>query len=103
MFDVGFSELILIGLVVLVVFGPNQLPKLVREISFWIRKMQSFAASAQSEVERELQVVELRESLRQKKETFEQGLNALPIKHPTQWLPRPPGLNNIPQKDTDQA
>lgn len=92
MFDVGFSELILIGLVALLVFGPERLPKLVRETSFWIRKVRGVVTSARSEIERELQLAELRESLQQKRQTVEKELNSVEIKHPTQWLPRPPEL-----------
>ena len=98
MFDVGFSELVLIALVALLVFGPERLPKLVRETSFWIRKIRGAVTSARSEIERELQLAELRESLQQQRQTVEKELNSVEIKHPTQWLPRPPGL----EKSSDQ-
>ncbi|MFM8445383.1 MAG: Sec-independent protein translocase protein TatB [Methylococcus sp.] len=103
MFDVGFSELLLIGLVALLVFGPERLPKMVREISFWIRKIRGVMMSARSEIERELQLAELRESLQQQRQTVEKELDAMPVKPPSQWLPRPPGLEKSSPRvdDTD--
>ena len=98
MFDVGFSEFVLIALVALLVFGPERLPKLVQETSFWIRKIRGVVTSARSEIERELQLAELRESLQEQRQTVEKELNSVEIKHPAQWLPRPPGL----EKSSDQ-
>jgi len=93
MFDVGFSELMLIALIALLVFGPERLPKLVREASYWIRKIRGQLTTARAEIQREVQVAELRESLRRQRQTVEKTLDALPLKPPTQWLPRPPGLD----------
>ena len=97
MFDVGFSEVMLIALVALLVFGPERLPKIVREVAFWIKKLRGAMASARSEIERELEVVELRQSLQQQRASLEQELTTLAVKHPTQWLPRPPGLAKLPR------
>lgn len=103
MFDVGFTEMLLIALVALLVFGPERLPKLVREAGYWIRKIRGLAATANAEIQRELQVAELRESLQQQRQTVEKELDALPVKPPSQWLPRPPGLEKASPKvdDTD--
>ena len=70
MFDVGFSELLLIALVALVVFGPERLPKLVKESSYWIRKIRSTMHSAKSEIDRELQLMELRATMEERKKKF---------------------------------
>ena len=35
MFDIGFSELVMIGLVSLIVIGPERLPKVARLAGFW--------------------------------------------------------------------
>ena len=100
MFDVGFSELMLIALMALLVFGPERLPKLVREVSYWIRKIRGLVTTARAEIQRELQVVELRESLQQQRQAVEKELNALPVAPPAQWLPRPPGLEkSSPEED----
>jgi sec-independent protein translocase protein TatB len=70
MFDVGFSELLLIAIVALVVFGPERLPKLVKETSYWIRKIKATMNSAKSEIDRELQLMELRASMEERRKKF---------------------------------
>jgi sec-independent protein translocase protein TatB len=70
MFDVGFSELLLIAVVALVVFGPDRLPKLVRETSYWIRKIRGSVQSARTELDREFQLMELRASMDEKRQQF---------------------------------
>lgn len=92
MFDVGFSELVLIFLVGLLVFGPNQLPRLARDVSLFIRKVKIVTGSAKAEIEREFQIIEMRDSLRAERHRVEKELNALTPVHPAQWLPRPPAL-----------
>lgn len=61
MFDVGFSELCLIGLVSLLVIGPERLPKVARVVGFWLGKTRSMVASVKEEIKLELQAEELRQ------------------------------------------
>ena len=61
MFDVGFSELIMIGLVSLLVIGPERLPKVARIAGFWIGKTRNIVASVKAEIKQELQAEELRQ------------------------------------------
>ena len=61
MFDVGFSELCLIGLVSLLVIGPERLPKVARLVGFWLGKTRSMVASIKEEIKLELQAEELRQ------------------------------------------
>ena len=61
MFDVGFSELCLIGLVSLLVIGPERLPKVARLAGFWLGKTRRMAASVKEEIKLELQTEELRQ------------------------------------------
>lgn len=70
MFDVGFSELLLVLLVALVVFGPDRLPKLVRETTFWIRKIRGAFESARSEIDRELQLMEVKATMEERRRQF---------------------------------
>ncbi|REI01655.1 MULTISPECIES: Sec-independent protein translocase protein TatB, partial [Bacteria] len=50
MFDIGFSELLLVLVIGLVVLGPERLPVAVRTVSGWIRALRSLAASVQHEL-----------------------------------------------------
>jgi sec-independent protein translocase protein TatB len=63
MFEVGFSELVLIGLVALIVIGPERLPRVAREAGLWLRKARSLVSSVKQEIDHELQLQDLKQSL----------------------------------------
>lgn len=63
MFDIGFSELLVIAVVALVVLGPERLPKAARFAGLWVRKARAQWYSVKSEFEREMAADELRRSL----------------------------------------
>ncbi|MCH1930181.1 Sec-independent protein translocase protein TatB [Shewanella sp. A25] len=75
MFDgIGFMELLLIGVLGLVVLGPERLPVAVRSISGWIRAMKRMANSVKEELEQELKIEQLHADL---KKAESQGLKNL--------------------------
>lgn len=63
MFDFSFGEILLVGLVALVVLGPERLPKAARFVGLWVRRARAQWYSVKSELERELASEELRRSL----------------------------------------
>jgi len=63
MFDVGFWELALIGLVMLVVVGPERLPKLARTAGLWLGRGRRMLSSVKAEIDREIKAEELKEIL----------------------------------------
>lgn len=63
MFDVGFLELGLIGVVALLVIGPERLPKVARTVGMWVGRAQRMVSSVKRDIEQELQAEKLRESL----------------------------------------
>lgn len=63
MFDVGFSELLIIAVVALLVLGPERLPKAARFAGLWVRRARAQWYSVKSEFEREMAADELRRSL----------------------------------------
>ena len=65
MFDVGFSELLMVGLVALLVLGPEKLPKAARIAGFWIGKTRSTIATVKAEITQELHAEEMRQMLQQ--------------------------------------
>jgi sec-independent protein translocase protein TatB len=65
MFDIGFSELLMIGLVSLLVIGPERLPKVARIAGFWIGKSRTMLASVKAEIKEELHAEELRQLLKE--------------------------------------
>ncbi|MCL1142141.1 Sec-independent protein translocase protein TatB [Shewanella gaetbuli] len=65
MFDgIGFMELLLIGILGLVVLGPERLPVAVRSISGWIRAIKRMANSVKDELEQELKIEQLHADLK---------------------------------------
>lgn len=65
MFDVGFWELCLIGLVSLLVIGPEKLPAAARVAGFWLGKTRNMVASVKAEIKEELQAEEMRQILKE--------------------------------------
>jgi sec-independent protein translocase protein TatB len=67
LFDLGMSELLLIGVVALVFIGPKDLPKALRVAGFWVRKARTLSREFQSSVEqmiREAELDEMRQELK---------------------------------------
>jgi len=60
MFDVGFSELVLIAVVAMIVIGPERLPRVARTAGALLGRMQRYVANVKSEVEREMQFEDLK-------------------------------------------
>jgi len=65
MFDVGFWELALIGLILLLVVGPERLPKLARTAGLWVGRGRHMLSSMKAEIDREIKAQELKEILDQ--------------------------------------
>lgn len=63
MFDIGFWELCLIAVVALLILGPERLPVAARTAGLWISKARKMINNVKSEIERELQLDELRQRL----------------------------------------
>ena len=70
MFDIGFSELVVIALVALVVLGPERLPKAARFAGLWVRRARAHWYAVKSELEQELAADELKRSLRETKDAL---------------------------------
>jgi sec-independent protein translocase protein TatB len=59
MFDVGFSELIVIGVVALVVIGPERLPKVARTAGVLVGRLQRYVAQVKADINREMEAADL--------------------------------------------
>ncbi len=73
MFDIGFSELLLIAVVALVVLGPERLPKAARFGGLWVRRARAQWYSVKAELERELEAEELKRSLQETQASLRQA------------------------------
>ena len=63
MFGIGFSELLLVAVIALLVLGPERLPKAARFAGLWVRRARAQWYSVKTELERELATEDLRRSL----------------------------------------
>ena len=61
MFDVSFSELMVIAVVALIVIGPEKLPKVARTVGALVGRMQRYVATVKEEVNRETRFAELQQ------------------------------------------
>src|SRR5215212_8329274 len=71
LFDIGWPELLLIGVVALVVIGPKDLPRALRVAGFWFRKARTLSREFQSSVEQMIREAELDEMRQQLKKATE--------------------------------
>ncbi|CAI8206688.1 MAG: Sec-independent protein translocase protein TatB [Glaciecola sp. HTCC2999] len=74
MFDIGFWELLVIGVMALVILGPERLPGALRSTMKVVRSVKQTATGFKSEVEEQLRIHELHENL---KKAENQGLTGL--------------------------
>lgn len=89
MFDIGFFELIIIGIMALLVLGPERLPKAARTAGMWIGRIKQGFSSIQQEVNQQLHMEEmqrqlednrrkLEETLRKQEQTFTESVGPQP-------------------------
>ncbi|BAW79404.1 twin-arginine translocation protein TatB [Candidatus Nitrosoglobus terrae] len=64
MFDIGFWEIIVVLVILLLVVGPERIPIVVRTTALWVRKIRRLISQIKQEVEQELRTEELQQSLR---------------------------------------
>ena len=75
LFDLGMSELLLIGVVALVFIGPKDLPKALRVAGFWVKKARTLSREFQSSVEQMIREAELDEMRQELKKATEIDLD----------------------------
>ncbi|HEY2970572.1 MAG TPA: Sec-independent protein translocase protein TatB [Casimicrobiaceae bacterium] len=60
MFDIGFSEIVVIGVVALIVIGPERLPKVARTLGHMFGRLQRYVNEVKADINREMELDELR-------------------------------------------
>jgi sec-independent protein translocase protein TatB len=74
MLDIGFLELMLIGVVGLLVLGPERLPKAARTAGMWIGKIKRTVSGMQREISAQLEAEELRQKLTEQQKKLDDSL-----------------------------
>jgi sec-independent protein translocase protein TatB len=105
LFDFSFSELMVIGVVALIVIGPEKLPRVARTLGLLAGKMQRYVSSVKSDISREMQLEDLRkleQEIKQAQLTIQHQISeldhiadtpaevAVPAKVDTQVTTKPP-------------
>ena len=78
MFDIGFSELIVIGIVTLVVVGPERMPRVARTAGLLLGRVQRYVNGVKADISREIQLDELKRlqsEMQESARSFEQSMN----------------------------
>ncbi|WP_444678518.1 Sec-independent protein translocase protein TatB [Halomonas sp. E19] len=74
MFDIGFLELLILGIVGLLVLGPERLPKAARTLGLWVGKIKRTVSSMQREINAQLETEELRQKLKEQQAKLDESL-----------------------------
>jgi sec-independent protein translocase protein TatB len=78
MFDIGFTELMVIAVVALVVIGPERLPKVARTVGHLFGRMQRYVNDVKADINREMALDDLRKlqsSMQESAQSLEQSVN----------------------------
>ncbi len=75
MFDIGFWELAIIGVVTLVVVGPERMPGLARTAGKWFGRLTRFIGTVKADIDRELKAEEMKKAM--EKHTAGTGLHEI--------------------------
>ncbi|RMF19802.1 MAG: twin-arginine translocase subunit TatB [Gammaproteobacteria bacterium] len=70
MFDIGFTELLLVALIGLLVLGPERLPAAVRTVGLWVGRIRKMVSGFTEELDRQIKADELRRKLEQEGDTL---------------------------------
>lgn len=79
MFDVGFSELIVIALVALIVIGPERLPRVARTLGHLAGRLQRYVTDVKADISREMELEDLkkvRDSMQEAATSFETSVRS---------------------------
>jgi sec-independent protein translocase protein TatB len=71
MFDFSFAEMLIVGIVALIVIGPERLPSVARKVGTYVARLRRFVSSVRSDVEREFRTDELQRMLKQQQDELQ--------------------------------
>lgn len=63
MFDIGFWEILVIGVIALLVIGPDRLPGVARTVGTWVGRTRRFVGQVKTDIDKEIRAEELKKAL----------------------------------------
>ena len=75
MLDLGFSEILLVAVVALLVLGPEQMLSLLRNLGLWIRRFRVYSARMKDDIDKELNLDEMRKHMRKLEQSVRDPLS----------------------------
>ncbi len=77
MFDIGFTELLIVAVVALIVVGPERLPSAIRTVGLWVGRIRRTLGNVQKEISEELRVDEMRQAAKEQQEKLEKQIDGV--------------------------
>ena len=109
MFDIGFWELLVIGVVALLVIGPERLPKVARTAGLWLGRARRFVSTVKADIDREIAADELKKVLRKQAESsglhdiIEETRHSIGSEPAPSRKPEAPGQEKTGQENTGES
>lgn len=101
MFDIGFLELLVIGIIALIVLGPERLPRAARTVGVWVGKAKRSFNSIKQEIDLELQAQDIQKKVQQKKSQLDEHIQLNSLKETL--LETQADVNNLASDITSSA
>ena len=79
MFDLGFSELLLVAVVALLVLGPEQMLSFLRHLGLWVRRFRVYSSQIKDDIDKELNLSEMRQHMNKLEQSARDPLSALGV------------------------
>ena len=71
MFDIGFFEICLIGIIALLVIGPEKLPRVARTVGLWLGRARGMVKTVKYEIDEQIRMDELKQSMKETSDQIE--------------------------------
>jgi len=98
MFDIGFTELVLVAVIGLLILGPERMPVAVRTIGLWVGKIKRTVSGVQKEIQDELRVDEIRKKADENRKAIEDRMAELQAETDIMEAPVVAAQDNQPAK-----
>ena len=98
MFDIGFTELVLVAVIGLLILGPERMPVAVRTIGLWVGKIKRTVSGVQKEIQDELRVDEIRKKADENRKAIEDRMAELQAETDIMEAPVVAAKENQPAK-----